>query len=303
MRTIFRRFLYGLSVVTIASLACGTSAPLASAGVVTGPTAEDTFFSSFKMGLRLLPGYTQLGQDVCVVAEGNDFPGTQAHVIRELNAFNGFFGTDTVNTEFKSMHLAGSVVGGCDNLSSMFIGTPVEFRVGQGNGFLPSLGVSNGQVAEVSPTPTNGQLDVFPAKSVFDLFVDVWVDINHDNSVDFGEVLRNFDYAARMSNSTLTGLPPTAFQDSYNLIGNVWIGDPLLGEFGANVLPLPIDFYVVNLDGTTSGILAAQLGDCPCASEEHIITPEPSSMAIFGGLTLLAGRRRLQGLRKRLFGR
>lgn len=262
------------------------------AGVITPPTAVDSFYSSFSMGMRLMPAYTSLPFEVCVGASGNDFQDTHAHVLRELNAFNGFFGTDTVNTSFQSMHLAGFVDCGFAPL----LGTPIQFKVGANNGFLPGLGESKGQVAEVPSTPTNGQLDVFPARSVFDLFIDVWVDINTDNIVDNGEVLRNFDYAARMVNDTLTGFPPRwePFPpDQYVLAGKVWKDDPLLGEFGATVLPMPIDFYVVNPDGTNSGLLAARLGDCPdCGTDTHTITPEPSSLAAFAGLFGVFFRRR-----------
>jgi hypothetical protein len=297
MRTIFRRFLYRFSVVAIASLACGTSAPLVSAGVVTGPTATDTFPSTFREFFFLQPAYTGLGNEVLVETTGASLPGTA--VLRELNAFSGFYGTDTIDTEFQSMHLAGSVVN-----TPGFNGTPVQFQVGQGNGFLPGLTYSPGQVAEKPtvfpnpPTPINGQLDLFPAKSVFDLFIDVWVDLNTDNIVDNGEVLRNFDQSLRMNNDNLTGFPPE--NDRY--IGLGWVSrlDPLLGEFGATVFTSRLDFYIVNLDGTNSGIVAAQI-DFDYAPVHEI--PEPSSLAIFGGLTLLAGRRRLQGLRKRLFGR
>jgi hypothetical protein len=288
-----KKFFYkAIARVVMLAVASGVLSSLVAesrAGVITPPTAEDTFYSSFNIGMRLMPAYTSLPLEVCVGASGNDFVGTKAHVLRELNAFNGFYGTDTVNTSFKSMHLAGFVDCGF----APFLGKPVQFKVGANNGFLPGLGESKGQVAEVPSTPTNGQLDVFPAKSVFDLFIDVWVDINTDNIVDNGEVLRNFDYAARLVNNTLTGFPPTEFVDSYTVTGKVWKDDPLLGEFGATVLPLPIDFYVVNPDGTNSGLLAARIGDCPdCGTDVHTITPEPSSLAAFAGLFGVFFRRR-----------
>jgi hypothetical protein len=188
------------------------------------------------------------------------------------------------------MHLAGSVV-----TPGAFFGTPVQFKVGQGTGFRPGLGRSPGQVAE-NALPMNGQLDVFPANSVFDLFLDVWVDVNTDGLVDNGEVLRNFDQSLRMANPTLSGFPPGQLNlDVYTSVGWVDVNDLLLGEFGANVNISRIDFYVVNPDGTNSNILAAQIdpidADCP---HTHTITPEPTSIVLFGGLMIMPILRRMR---------
>jgi hypothetical protein len=255
---------------------------------MTPPFATDTFPSSFKVSMYLQPGYSGLPQEVLFSAAGSDFPGTSTNVRREVNATAGFFGTDTVNTEFVSMHLAGGVV-----TPGAFFGTPVQFKVGQGTGFRPGLGRSPGQVAE-NAGPLNGQLDVFPANSVFDLFLDVWVDINVDDLVQDGEVLRNYDQSLRMANPTLNGFPPPV-GDFYELIGWVDPSDPKLGEFGAIVNTSRINFYVVNPDGTNSNILAAQIdpidADCP---HTHTITPEPTSIVLFGGLMIMPILRRMR---------
>ena len=225
--------------------------------------------------------------EVLVRVKGSDFPGTSTTVRREVNATPGFFGTDTVNTEFQSMHLAGGVV-----TPGAFFGTPVQFKVGQGTGFRPGLGRSPGQVAE-NAGPLNGQLDVFPAKSVFDLFLDVWVDVDTDGLVDNGEVLRNFDQSLRMANPTLSGFPPGQFAlDVYTSVGWVAVNDLLLGEFGATVNQSRINFYIVNPDGTNSTFIAAQLD--PLLLNQHIVTPEPTSMALFGGLMIVPIWRKLR---------
>lgn len=250
------------------------------AAVMTPPFATDTFLSDFDVCLYLHPSYIMQPNEVLIRVKGSDFPGTSTTVRREVNATPGFFGTDTVNTEFQSMHLAGGVV-----TPGAFFGTPVQFKVGQGTGFRPGLGRSPGQVAE-NAGPLNGQLDVFPANSVFDLFLDVWVDVNTDGLVDNGEVLRNFDQSLRMANPTLNGFPPPV-GDFYELIGWGDPSDPKPGEFGAIVNTSRINFYVVNPDGTNSNILAAQIDpidDCP---HTHTITPEPTSMVLFGGLMVM----------------
>jgi hypothetical protein len=225
--------------------------------------------------------------EVLIRVKGSDFPGTSTTVRREVNATPGFFGTDTVDTEFQSMHLAGGVV------TPAFFGTPVQFKVGQGTGFRSGLGRSPGQVAE-NAGPLNGQVDVFPANSQFDLFLDVWVDVNTDGLVDNGEVLRNYDQSLRMANPTLNGFPPPV-GDFYELIGWVGPSDPQLGEFGAFVNTSRINFYVVNPDGTNSNILAAQIdpidADCP---HTHTITPEPTSIVLFGGLMIMPILRRMR---------
>ena len=168
----------------------------------------------------------------------------------------------------------------------------MQFKVGQGTGFRPGLGRSPGQVAE-NAGPLNGQLDVFPANSVFDLFIDVWVDVNTDGLVDNGEVLRNFDQSLRMANPTLSGFPPGQLNlDVYTSVGWVDVNDLLLGEFGANVNTSRINFYVVNPDGTNSNFLAAQLD--PLASHAHTVTPEPTSMVLFGGLMVMPILRRFR---------
>ena len=273
----------------IGALVCGGMLSLpcskGEAAVMTPPFATDTFPSSFKVSMYLQPGYSGLPQEVLFSAAGSDFPGTSTNVRREVNATAGFFGTDTVNTEFVSMHLAGGVV-----TPGAFFGTPVQFKVGQGTGFRPGLGRSPGQVAE-NAGPLNGQLDVFPANSVFDLFLDVWVDINVDDLVQDGEVLRNYDQSLRMANPTLRGFPPPS-GDVYESIGWVDVNDRLLGEFGANLYTSRINFYVVSPDGTNSNFLAAQLD--PLASHSHTITPEPTSMVLFGGLMVMPILRRFR---------
>ena len=278
-----------LSFFGIGALVCGGMLSLpcskSDAAVMTPPFATDTFSSDFGVSLYLQPGYSGLPQEVLVSAAGSDFPGTSTTVRREVNATPGLL-TDTVNTEFQSMHLAGGVV-----TPGAFFGTPVQFKVGQGPGFRPGLGRSPGQVAENALTPTNGQLDVFPANSVFDLFLDVWVDVNTDGLVDNGEVLRNYDQSLRMANPTLRGFPPP-LGDVYKSLGWVDVNDLLLGEFGANVNTSRINFYVVNPDGTNSNFLAAQLD--PLASHAHTVTPEPTSMVLFGGLMVMPILRRFR---------
>jgi hypothetical protein len=267
------------------SLPCSKS----EAAVMTPPFANDTFSSCFREYLYLLPAYTGQPNEVLVETYGCDFPNTLSTVRREINAFSGFFGTDTVNTEFISMHLAGSVV-----TPGAFFGKPVQFKVGQGTGFRPGLGRSPGQVAENAMTPLNGQLDVFPANSVFDMFLDVWVDVNVDNSVQDGEVLRNYDQSLRMANPMLSGFPPGQFVlDVYTSVGWVGLNDPKLGEFGATVNTSRINFYVVNPDGTNSNFLAAQLD--PTLLNQHIVpppVPEPTSIVLFGGLMVMPILRR-----------
>jgi hypothetical protein len=284
-----------LRVFGIGALVCGGMLSLpcskSEAAVMTPPFATDTFSSCFREFLYLTPAYTGLQNEVLVETYGCDFPGTSSTVRREINAFSGVFGTDTINTEFISMQLAGSVVTG-----GPFFGTPVQFKVGQGTGFRPGLGRSPGQVAENALTPTNGQLDVFPANSVFDLFLDVWVDVNTDGLVDNGEVLRNYDQSLRMANPTLSGFPPGQFVfDIYTLIGGVDVNDLLLGEFGATVNPLNrINFYIVNPDGTNSNVIAAQVD--PTLLNQHIVgpVPEPTSMVLFGGLMVMPILRRFR---------
>lgn len=277
-----------LRVFGIGALVCGGMLSLpcsqSEAAVMTPPFATDTFSSSFKVSLYLQPGYFGLPQEVLFSAEGSDFPGTSTTVRREVDATPGFFGTDTVNTEFVSMHLAGGVV------TPAFFGTPVQFKVGQNNGFRSGLGRSPGQVSEYTG-PLNGQLDVFPANSVFDLFLDIWVDVDSNGDVNAGEVLRNYDQSLRMANPTFRGFPPPK-GDVYELIGWVDPSDPKLGEFGATVNTSRIDFYVVNPDGTNSNFLAAQLD--PLASHTHTITPEPTSMVLFGGLMVMPILRRFR---------
>jgi hypothetical protein len=281
-----------LSFFGIGALVCGgmlsLSCSKSEAAVMTPPFATDTFHSGFEMSIFLQPTYTGLPFEVEVTAFGVDAPGTVSTVLREVNAFSGYFGTDTINTEFISMHLAGSVVS-----SGAFFGTPVQFKVGQNNGFLPGLGRSPGQVAENIGTPLNGLLDVLPAKSIFDLCVDVWVDINLDGVVDIGEVMRNFNQFLRMKDDTLQQFPPLV-GDSY--ISEGWLGknDLLAGEFGplAMVQTSRIDFFVVDPDGTNSGILAFKLD--PLASHKHTITPEPTSMVLFGGLMVMPILRRFR---------
>ncbi len=285
-----------LRVFGIGALVCGGMLSLpcsqSEAAVMTPPFATDTFSSCFSEYLYLMPAYTGQPNEEFVGTYGCDFPNTLSTVRREINAFSGFFGTDTVNTEFISMHLAGSVVTG-----GPFFGTPVQFKVGQGTGFRPGLGRSPGQVAE-NAGPLNGQLDVFPANSVFDMFLDVWVDIDTDGLVDNGEVLRNFDQSLRMANPTLSGFPPGQFSlDVYTSVGWVGLNDPKLGEFGATVNTSLIDFYVVNPDGTNSNFLAAQLD--PTLLNEHIVAPpqtvpEPTSIVLFGGLMIMPILRRMR---------
>ena len=278
-----------LRVFGIGALVCGGMMSFvdskSDAAVMTAPFATDTFPSRFGVSLYLQPGYFGLPQEVLVSAAGSDFPGTSTTVRREVNATPGFFGTDTVNTEFVSMHQKGGVV-----TPGPFFGTPVQFKVGQGTGFRPGLGRSPGQVAEYTG-PLNGDLDVFPANSVFDLFLDIWVDVDSDGLVEDGEVLRNYDQSLRMANPTIRGFPPPP-GDVYKTLGWVDKDDLLLGEFKLNVNTSRINFYVVNPDGTNSNFLAAQLD--PLASHAHTVTPEPTSMVLFGGLMVMPILRRFR---------
>jgi len=261
------------------------------AAVLSGPTAVDEFPSSFTEFLYLQPVFTGQGGEVLVEIFGSDFLNTKSRVRRELDATSGFFGTDTIDTLYESMHLVGGV-----EPPSAYSGIPVQVKVGQSNGFRPGLGLSPGQVAEYALTTQNGKLDVFPADSVFDMFLDIWVDKDTDGIVDNGEVLRNFDQSLRMVNSTFSGFPPSSITgviDMYSVAGWVGISDPLLGQFGA----MPdttsrINFYIVNSDGTNSGTVGAQLGfEFPST---HTVTPEPTSMVLFGGLMAMPILRRFR---------
>jgi len=169
-----------LRVFGIGALICGGMLSLpcskSEAAVMSPPFATDTFLSSFDVCLYLVPSYIMAPNEVLIRVKGSDFPGTSTTVRREVDATPGFFGTDTVNTEFVSMHLAGGVV------TPAFFGTPEQFKEGQGTGFRSGLGRSPGQVAE-NAGPLNGQVDVFPAISQFDLFLDVWVDVDTDGFV------------------------------------------------------------------------------------------------------------------------
>jgi hypothetical protein len=258
------------------------------AAVMTPPFATDTFLSSFNVSLYIQPGCFGLPQEVLVHATGSDFPGTSTTVLREINAFTGYCGTDTVNTMFVSMHLAGGVV-----TPGAFYGTPVHFKVGQNNGFRSGLGLSPGQVAENIGTPINGLIDVFPTKSLFDLFLDIWVDVDSDGLVEDGEVLRNYDQSLRMENPTLRGFPPPP-GDYYTSTGWIDKNNSSLGEFSApsNLSTSRINFYVVNPDGSNSNCIAAQLD--PLASDTHLVTPEPTSIVLFGGLMVMPILRRFR---------
>lgn len=291
MKSFFGRAIFRLAMLTAGCGVGGLVADSTHAGVVTGPTVTDKLPGTFAVSLFMQPAYTSLVSEVQVNVSGADFPGSPAQVVREINAFNGFFSTDTVDIEFQSMHFAGFVTN-----PAPFTGTPIQIKAGQGNGFRAGLGNSLGQIAEKPPTPTDGKLDVFPAKTVFDLFIDVWVDLNYDDIVDNGEVLRNFDQSLRLGLENTTRKPP--YYNTFQSIGWVSKSDPLLGEFGAAVSTSRIDFFVVNPDGSNSGLLAAQLD--PLASHTHTVLPEPSSLAIFGGLTLVAVRRQWKRVRSRL---
>jgi hypothetical protein len=281
-----------LRVLGLAALVCGGMVSLpcnkSEAAVMTPPFATDTFLSSFNVSLYLQPGCFGLPQEVLVQATGSDFPGTSTTVLREINAFTGYCGTDTVNTEFISMHLAGGVV-----TPGAFYGTPVHFKVGQNNGFRSGLGLSPGQVAENIGTPINGLIDVFPTKSLFDLFLDIWVDVDSDGLVEDGEVLRNYDQSLRMENSTLRGFPPPP-GDFYTSTGSIGKNNSSLGEFSApsNLSTSRINFFVVNPDGSNSNCIAAQLD--PLASDTHLVTPEPTSIVLFGGLMVMPILRRFR---------
>jgi hypothetical protein len=171
---------------------------------------------------------------------------------------------------------------------------PVQVKVGQGTGFLPLLGRSPGQIAEYAG-PQNGQLDVFPANSVFDMFLDIWVDKDTDGVVDNGEVLRNYNQSLRMVNSTFSGIPPSSIPgvyDIYSVAGWVGLNDSKLGEFGATVDTSRINFYIVNSDGTNSGTVGAQLDSA--FPSIHTVTPEPTSMVLFGGLMVMPILRRFR---------
>ena len=260
------------------------------AAVLIGPTAVDEFPSSFTEFLYLQPVFTGQGGEVLVEIFGSDFLNTKSRVRRELDATSGFFGTDTIDTLYESMHLVGGV-----EPPSAYSGIPVQVKVGQNNGFRPGLGLSPGQVAEYA-LPRNGKLDVFPANSVFDMFLDIWVDKDTDGLVDNGEVLRNYDQSLRMENLTFSGIPPSSIPgvyDMYSVAGWVGLSDPLLGQFGA----MPdttsrINFYIVDSDGSNSGTVGAQLGfEFPST---HTVTPEPTSMALFGGLMIVPIWRKLR---------
>ena len=261
------------------------------AAVLIGTTAVDEFPSSFTEFLYLQPVFTGQGGEVLVEIFGSDFLNTKSRVRRELDATSGFFGTDTIDTLYESMHLVGGV-----EPPSAYSGIPVQVKVGQNNGFRPGLGLSPGQVAEYALTTQNGKLDVFPANSVFDMFLDIWVDKDTDGLVDNGEVLRNYDQSLRMENLTFSGIPPSSIPgvyDMYSVTGWVGLFDPLLGQFGAvPTTTSRINFYIVDSDGSNSGTVGAQLGfEFPST---HTVTPEPTSMALFGGLMIVPIWRKLR---------
>jgi hypothetical protein len=246
-----------------------------SAGIINLPSTTDTFGSTIDLSLILLPTFTGAGGNINV-----QFAGTGPTTVeRELTAFSGLFATDTIDTEILSMNLTGSVVSQSPG-SPNVVGAPVQVHVGSGNGFFSGLQATRGQVAETGPS-TNGSLDVFPATSVFDIFTDIWVDKDGDTMVDAGEVLRNFNQALHMTNTSLSGLPPALDgTDAYASTSWVAATDPFLGEFGSTLNFGLIDLYLVNGDGTNSGLIAARID--PTASHAHTPTPEPSSLALLG---------------------
>ena len=140
--------------------------------------------------------------------------------------------------------------------ASGFFDLDVTVRVGEGNGFFPGLPRSGGQIQDIGGSP-DGSID-FPANSIFDVFFDVWIDLNGNNVPDLFEVMRNFEGAVRLVNDSLTDAPPKPLIDAYTGQQVVDMLDPNVGMLNATMLtPLPVDLNVVLQDGTQDSLVAA----------------------------------------------
>jgi hypothetical protein len=279
-KSIFRNF-----VTAVFLLSGGVSA---SAGVVNGAFATDSFPSSFNYTVTALPAFTGLGGNVNVglIAQGT------TTVDREINAFiqNG---VDTIDTQITSSSAPGTTISGIPGLQTqIWIGNDPNRPGLSGIHAVPIAGAltSNGQVQENTGTPINGQLNVFPAKSIFDVFFDVWIDKDNNGVVNSGEILRNFNQALRVQNLSLDALPPKLdLTDPYTLAGWVALADPLIGSFGATVNTSLINLFVVNNDGTNSGVIGATID--PNIPSTHTPNPEPASLSLIATAVSILGYR------------
>ena len=241
----------------------------ARAGVIDAPFVVDSFPSRLDLSLSLLPAWTGLPGPV---PASTSLFGSPTIIHREVSPFVQA-GLDTIDVEIVSMSLTGTV-------PTLLGLRPVEVRVGAGNGFFPGLLRSGGQVQDKAGPP-DGVIQ-FDANSIFDVFFDIWVDLNNDTIVNVGEVLRNFSHAVHMTNFALSSLPPALDgSDPYVGNGRVLAGDPNIGMFGAVVEPQPVDLFVVFPDGSAGGRHAVAL------SVTHVPTPEIDGGAAVSALALL----------------
>ena len=209
-----------ISLLTLAS-ASGTCA----AGPVDPPTVLDDFGSTTAfIDATALTAWTGAGDiPLDLVLNG------PTSVLRELDAVT-VAGRDTIDVEIISMSLTGTALG-----------HTVELRAGAGNGFAAGLAKSGGQIREPAGSTPNGSMDDFPLSvgdSFFDVFVEIWIDLDDDGIPDFldGEVVRSRDAIRMVNGVILPALPPPpgSFYE-----GNQFISRPMLVCMSLPVHRLP----------------------------------------------------------------
>ncbi len=257
-----------LSLIRVAAvILAAMTTTHARAGVIDAPFLFDSFSSIGDVRLSVLPAWTGLPAPIPVplILTGPTV------VQRETSPFVQD-GRDTIDTEIVSMALTGT---------APLPGGPivdVELRAGAGNGIAGGLSRSGGQVQDQAGSPQDFVID-FPAVSVFDVFFDVWIDLNNDTIPDPGEILRNSD-ALRMSQPNLTALPPLP-GTQYVSQDIVSAGDPNIGMFNATTfVPGLLELFPVDLDGNVLSIAPHALID-PNGGHTHTV-PEPGTLAILG---------------------
>jgi hypothetical protein len=204
------------------------------------------------------------------------FTGTGPTLARSdpTNAAFNQGGLDTINTEILNLTLTGTMAG-----------SYAELRAGLGNGIYPGLQETRGQVQDNAGAP-NGQID-FPAKSIFDVFFDVWVDSASSGTVgvvDFGEVFSNDtrgitpfgNFAARMSTMPLDIPPPVG--TIYTISGGVNEEDQMIGTFDATQFG-PVYLYQIRPD--REPLEPFPFGRLDAAAHE-VILPEPYTLTLLG---------------------